>query len=141
MPRIGPPSSVMRCQHTRIAWRRWWPPRKRKRRSTGYSRAKRTRYAARWRKRSRTLATDDHPILDVPGWIGRVAAATRYFRVAVGRRERGPHRFRIGGTGPVADQAIPAGTDERPQPEPSVQEGGVYVRCPDAQNQRDNYLP
>src|ERR1035441_775774 len=134
MLRIGPPSSVMRCQHTRIAWRRWWPPRKRKRRSTGSSWAKRTRCAARWRKPSRTLVTDGRTILDVPGWSGGVAATTGYLRVAVGRRERGAHRIRFGGTGSVAHETVPAGTDGRPQPEPSVQAGGVDVRGTDQES-------
>jgi hypothetical protein len=67
-----------------IAWRRWSPPRKRKRRFTGYSRARRTRSAARWRKPSRTPVTDGSTILDVPGWSGGVVTTTGYLRLAVG---------------------------------------------------------
>src|ERR1017187_9771097 len=141
MRRTGPRSSVMRCRHTRIAWRRWSPQRRRKQRFTGYSRAKRTRYAARWRKPSRMLVTDGHTILDVPSRSGGVVATTGYYRVAVGRRERGAHRIRLGGTGPMAHATVPTGTDGRPQPKPSVQAGGVDVGCPDVEDVRDGELP
>src|SRR4051794_27836128 len=71
MRRTGPRSSGMRCQRIRTAWRRWWQPRKRKRRFTGSSWAKRTRYAARWRKLSRTRVTD---LMDTPFSMYQVGA-------------------------------------------------------------------
>src|ERR1035437_8096693 len=99
------------------------------------------RCAARGRKPSRTLVTDDHTILDVPGWRGGVAATTGYFRLAVGRRERRSHRIRIGGTGPVAYETVPAGTDGCPDPESPVQAGGVDERGPDVEDLGDGELP
>src|ERR1035438_1653623 len=141
MRRIGPRSSAMLFLHTRIAWRRWSPPRKRKRRFTGYSRARRTRCAARWRKPSRTPVTDDHTILDVPGWSGGVATTTGYLCLAVGRRERRAHRIRLGGTRPVAHETVSARTDGCPQPEPSVQAGGVDERGPVIEDLGDGEFP
>src|ERR1035437_2617662 len=141
MRRIGPQLSVMRCPHTRIAWRRWSPPRKVKRRFTGYSRAKRTRCAARCPKRFRTLATDDDAILHVRGRRAGVAATTGYFRVRLGRRECGAHRIWIGGTWPMAYETLPTRAYGLPGPVAPLQAGSLDVRCPDAQNQREGQLP
>jgi len=53
----------------------------------------------------------------------------------------GAHRIWFGGTGPVAHQTLPAGTDGRPQPVASVQAGGVDVCCPDVEDLDHGELP
>jgi len=109
--------------------------------SPDYWRARPTRCAARWRRQSRTRVTDGHAILHVQGPVRRRCCHREISRCPQWADEN----VVLTGSG-SAERASgtpdpTARADGCPQPEPSVQAGGVDERGPDVEDQCDGQLP